>query len=78
MFIEDPLTNSIAIINSAPVLEEGTTFVFGSWICVANGSDSFNNHLADTRKLQKLDNFIDNLDEMLLPNLVRNSRLIIF
>jgi hypothetical protein len=32
------------------VLYKGTTFVFGSWICIANGSGGFNSHLANTSK----------------------------
>jgi hypothetical protein len=59
------------------MLDEGTTFIFSSWICVTNGSGGFNSHLADTSKLEAfvaarcsdLDKFIDNLNEMLLPNL---------
>jgi hypothetical protein len=49
----------------------------GSWICVANSSGGFNSHLADSRKPEAsaanrcsdLDEFIDNLDELLLPDL---------
>jgi hypothetical protein len=59
------------------VLDEGTTFIFGSWICIANDLGGFNSHLAETSKLEALvatqcsdlDEFIDNLDEMLLPDL---------
>jgi hypothetical protein len=54
------------------VLDEGTTFVFGSRNCVANDSGGFNSHLADTRELEAslatqrshLGEFVDNLDEM--------------
>jgi hypothetical protein len=60
---------------TSTMLDEGTTFVFGSRICIANGSGGFNGHLADSRKLKAsaanqcsdLDEFIDNLDELLLP-----------
>jgi hypothetical protein len=63
------------------VLDEGTTFVFGSWVCVINGSGGFNSHLADTSESEAsaatqcsdLDKFVDNLDEMLLPDLMRRS-----
>jgi hypothetical protein len=56
------------------MLDESTTFNFGSWICVTNGSGGFNGHLAHSRKLEafaasrcsNLDKFIDNLDELLL------------
>jgi hypothetical protein len=51
------------------VLDKGTTFIFGSWICIANGSGCFNSQLADTMGLEAsaanrysdLDDFIDNL-----------------
>jgi hypothetical protein len=34
------------------MLDEGTMFVFGSWICIANCSSCFNSHLAETSKLE--------------------------
>jgi hypothetical protein len=60
------------------VLDEGTTFVFDSWIFISNGFGGFNSHPANSRKLEAstptrrsdLDEFIDNLDELLLPDLV--------
>jgi hypothetical protein len=63
---------------TSAVLDEGTTFIFGSWICVANGLGDFNSHLVDSGKPEAstptrhsdLDEFIDNLDELLLPDLV--------
>jgi hypothetical protein len=62
---------------TSTVLDEGTTFIVGSWICVANGSGGFNSHLANTREPEvyvatqrsRLNEFVDNLDEMLLPDL---------
>jgi hypothetical protein len=48
-------------------------------ICIANGFGGFSSHLAGNRKSQapasttfyyELDDFIDNLGEMLLPDLV--------
>jgi hypothetical protein len=80
VFIKHPLENSMASLSfTSTILDEGTTFVFGSWICVANGLGGFNSRLADSRKLEAstptrrsdLDEFIDNLDELLLPDLVR-------
>jgi hypothetical protein len=64
---------------TSTALDEGTTFIFGSWICVANGSGGFKSHLADTREPEasaatqrsRLNEFFDNLDEMLLPDLAR-------
>jgi hypothetical protein len=59
------------------MLDEGTMFIFNSWIYVANSSGGFNGHLADSRKPEAsaanqcshLDEFVDNLDELLLPDL---------
>jgi hypothetical protein len=64
---------------TSAVLDEGGTFIFGSWICVANGLGGFNSHLANSKEPEAsssisssdLDDFIDNLDDMLLPNLAQ-------
>jgi hypothetical protein len=66
------------------VLNEGTTFIFGSWICIANGLGGFNSHLADSRKSEafatirrsNLDEFIDILDKLLLPDLAVEIEMI--
>jgi hypothetical protein len=58
------------------MLDEGTMFVFGSWVCVADSVDSFRRHLIDNANPEApaatphrdLDKFIDNLAEMLLPD----------
>jgi hypothetical protein len=72
VFIEHPLENSMASLSfTSNVLDEGTTF--------ANGLGGFNSHLIDSRKLEtfaatrrsNLNSFIDDLDELLLPNLSR-------
>jgi hypothetical protein len=88
VFIEHPPENSMASLSfTSTVLDEGTTFIFGSWICVANGLGSFNNHLVDSRKPEasaatrsaSLDKFIDNPNELLLPDLARQiERISIF
>jgi hypothetical protein len=70
----------------SPVLPEGTTFVFGSWVCVANGAGGFRRHIVDdTIKLKplasRLDDFIDNLDELpflILPGKLRRSLSLLF
>lgn len=71
----------MAIINiPAPMLEQGTTLVFGSWICIASGTGGFDSHLADSRKPEapasskldgKLPDNINSPSEMLFPDLVR-------
>jgi hypothetical protein len=53
----------------SPMLPEGMTFIFGSWVCVANGADGFRRHVVDDAIKPKtsaagLDNFIDNLGEL--------------
>jgi hypothetical protein len=76
-FIEPPLENSMASLSfTSNVLDEGTTFIFGSWIYVANGLGGFISHLVDFRKPEapaatrrsNLDSFIDDLNELLLPD----------
>jgi hypothetical protein len=78
VFIEHPPENSMASFNfTSVVLDGGTTFIFSSCICIANGLGGFNTHLANSREPEAssstrnsdLDEFIDNLDELLLPDL---------
>jgi hypothetical protein len=35
---------------TSTVLDEGTTFICGSWTYIANGLGGFNSHLVDSRK----------------------------
>jgi len=30
---------------SSPAIDAGTTFIFGSWVCITNGSGGFSSHL---------------------------------
>jgi hypothetical protein len=69
------------------VLDEGTTFIFGSWICISDGLGGFNSHLANSMQPEAtssttssdLDDFIDNLDNTLLPDLAQQiERMSIF
>ena len=60
------------------VLDQGTTFVFGSWFYVANGSGGFNSHLTNPRepeaisvKSSNIANRSSDLGEMLLPDLAK-------
>jgi hypothetical protein len=82
-FIEHLLENSMVSLSfTSNMLDEGTTFIFGSWICAANGLGGFNSHLIDSRKPEasattprsNLDSFIDDLDELLLPDLPRQIK----
>jgi hypothetical protein len=64
------------------VLDEGTTFIFGYCICIANCLGGFNSHLIVSRKPEaspatrcnNLDSFIDDLDELLLLDLPRQIK----
>jgi hypothetical protein len=78
VFIEHPPENSMASSRfTSTMLDEGTTFIFDSCICITNSSGGFNSHLADTRKPEalagtqrsNLDESINNLDELLLLDL---------
>ena len=43
---KDQQKNSMAPFKfSFPAIDAGTTFVFGSWVCIANGSGGFPSHL---------------------------------
>jgi hypothetical protein len=51
VFIEHPPKNLMASSSFTSImLDEGTTFIFGSWICIANGLGGLNSHLTDSRK----------------------------
>jgi hypothetical protein len=81
LFIEHPPENSMASLSFAStVLDEGTTFIFGSWICVANGLGGFNSHLVDSRKPEaSISTRSSNLDELLLLDLPRHiERISVF
>jgi hypothetical protein len=84
VFIEHPPQNSMVSLSfTSTVLDEGTTFTFSSWIYVANSLGGFNSHLVDSRKPEasaptrcsNLNEFIDNLDELLLPDLARQIEM---
>jgi len=46
---DDPLVNAMVIFKFPIImLKEGTTFIFGSWICVANAQGGFDSHLNDS------------------------------
>jgi hypothetical protein len=71
--IEDPPANSMASFKfTSAVLPEGTTFIFGSWVCVADGAGNFRRFTIDVMKPKtlaasfhsELDEFVDNLDDL--------------
>ena len=65
----DPLTNSMDIFNFPIAMpEEGTTFIFGSWVCVANAPGGFHSHLNNSAELEINQLSVIN-SAMELPNL---------
>ena len=45
LLAKDQQKNSMASFEfSFPAINAGTTFVFGSWVCIANGSGGFSSH----------------------------------
>jgi hypothetical protein len=60
---------SFKFIRSVP--SQGTTFVFGSWVCIADGADNFRRFLVDMKPKtpaadprSDLDKFVDELDNL--------------
>jgi hypothetical protein len=58
---------------SRSVPSQGTTFVFGLWVCVTNGAGSFCRFLIDMKpktptavSQSDLDKFVDGLDDLLI------------
>jgi hypothetical protein len=83
VFIEHPPENFMASLSfTSTGLDESITFIFGSWICIVDGLGGFNSHLVDSRKPEAstpnrcsdLNEFIDNLDELLLPDLAKQIK----
>jgi hypothetical protein len=60
-------------------LEEGLTFVFGSWVCVPNSAGDFRRHLVDTKKPEAfartsrrdIDDLIEDLDKIQRSDLIK-------
>ena len=59
-------------------LPQGATFVFGSWVCIANGSSGFDSHLANPITLEAISSEScndlsrsDDHGDMLLPDLAK-------
>jgi hypothetical protein len=70
--MEDPPANSMALFKFiSAVPPQGTTFVFGSWVCVADGAGNFRRFIIDMKPKtlavsfhSDLDEFVDNLDDL--------------
>jgi hypothetical protein len=70
--MEDPPANPMASFKfTSAVPPQGTTFVFGSWVCVADGAGNFRRFIVDMKPKtlaasfhSDLDEFVDNLDDL--------------
>jgi hypothetical protein len=70
--IEDPPANSMASFKfTSAVPPQGTTFVFGSWVCIVDGAGNFHRFIIDMKPKtltasihSDLDEFVDNLDNL--------------
>jgi hypothetical protein len=70
--IEDPPTKSMASFQfTRSVPSQGTTFVFGSWVCIVDDAGSFHQFLIDMKPKTStvgpssdLDKFVDDLDDL--------------
>jgi hypothetical protein len=72
VFIEHPPENSMAPLTfTSTMLDEGTTFIFGSWICIANSLGGFNSHQAVTLAFLSYLNYITNHSLKNLLNIFR-------
>jgi hypothetical protein len=76
VFIEHPLTNSMASFNfTSAVLDEGTTFIFGLWVCITDGAGSFRWYFVNNMKLEASATAQHgDLDETLVPDYPGRSR----
>ena len=61
---------------------QGATFIFGSWVCIANGLGGFDSHLANPTTLEAISSEngnklarSDNHGIMLLPDLAKEIEL---
>ncbi|CAN6336661.1 unnamed protein product [Urochloa humidicola] len=68
----------MASIKSTVTFQEGATFVFGSWVCIADGAGGFRRHHAPALEKKAptsttrpvVDDLAENLDEIQLSNLI--------
>ena len=80
--VEDPMANSTALIIIKPnvAFSQGDTFVFSSWVCIANGTGSFQRHLTLTPDPEtgfvtlpeaSMDQLAEDFGEISLSDLIR-------
>jgi hypothetical protein len=70
--IEDPPANLMASFKfTSAVPPQGTMFIFGSWVCIADGAGNFHRFIIDMKPKtltasfhSDLNEFVDNLDDL--------------
>ena len=73
----------MASFDDNPVLEKGTSLRIGSWIFIADGSGSFEScsvdqdppEVSEAAKQREFDEFIDQLEEFGVSNLINEARI---
>ena len=79
---KDQQKNSMASFEfSFPAIDAGTTFMFGSWVCIANGSGGFSSHLVNPAstempRQEQLDEITS--AEVLLPGIAKGIKNLSF
>jgi hypothetical protein len=81
--IKDPPANSMASFKfTSAVPPQGTTFIFGSWVCITDGTGDFHRFTIDVMKPKTLaasfhsvlDEFVDNLDDLSTHGSARKTK----
>ena len=80
LLANDPVMNSMANFNSTTMLDEGTSFVLGSCVCVVDCLGGFNSHLANPRgpeepasvSINNVNDLANNFVEIWLSDLIGN------
>ena len=59
-----------------PAIDAGTTFVFGSWVCIANGSGCFSSHLINPTNTTPQEEQLGEITpaEILLPGFIKEIK----
>ena len=79
LLANDPVMNLVDSIDSTSALEEGTTFIFGSWVCKEDGTGGFSSHLIEPMQpkvaamnyVMHADGMANDFHEPQLSNLIR-------
>ncbi|CAN6356127.1 unnamed protein product [Urochloa humidicola] len=72
----------MALFNQTIAFHEGATFIFGSWVCVADGAGGFQRHLKPTTEKRAaastVDDLVENFGEITPSDIVRGLEFELF